>query len=209
VRLYRRYEREIVNAHDFCPWAVSARREGRIAERVLLERGDQDLAPSLAVLDALGPETDLALLLYPRFRGARDLFERFAGGVRDASSADRTPGKTSFVFVAFHPVAQAQLGDPERLIPFLRRTPDPTIQVVRSTVLDKVRAAVIEGTQFVDPQSLDSWQPQPQTQTIRERIAHANLATTLRIGLDALTGQIEDIIRDREETYRRLEGESE
>ena len=205
VRLYRRYEREVVEAHDFCPWATRVRRDGRLAEHVLLQSDDAALEPSLAVIDSLAEVTDLALLLYPRLALGRDSFERFAARVRDADAARQTPGNDSFVYVAFHPEAQAHLEEPERLVPFLRRTPAPTIQVVRGSVLDRVRAALSEGTQFVDPRVLESWAPRPPS--LRERIAQANLTTTLRIGLDTLAGQLDDIIRDRRETYRGLEGE--
>jgi hypothetical protein len=204
VRLYRRYEREIVDAHDFCPWASRVRRDGRLEEHVLLQQSDKEVEPSLAVIDALPSGTDLALLLYPRLSLARDAFERFAARVRDASVIRHTASRGSFVFVAFHPDAESRIEEAERLIPFLRRTPDPTIQVLRSEVLDRVRAAASEGTQFVDPRAMGTWQPQPQS--LRERIAEANLTTTLRIGLDTLAGQLDDIIHDRQETYRGLEG---
>jgi hypothetical protein len=208
LRLYRRYEREVVEAHDFCPWAARVRREGRLAERVLLHSDDERVEPSLDVIEALGRDADLALLIYPRFAGARDRFERFAARVREASIARRAPEKDPWVSVVFHPDAQPRMEEPERLIPYLRRTPDATIQFVRTAVLDRVRASLTEGTQFMDPRFLETETFQPRPPTLRERIAHANLTTTLRVGLDTLAAQIADIIRDREETHRRLELES-
>ncbi len=205
TRLYRRYEHELVEAHDLCPWAARVRRDGRLLEQVMLQRDDVDIEPSLAVIDAMPDETDLALFIYPRFAEPRQSFERFAARVRDASAARSAPRPATFFFVVFHPEAHANVEEPERLVPFLRRTPDATIQVVRSAVLDRVRAGTSEGTQFVDAKALETWSPQPPT--IRERIAQANLATVLRVGLVAMGGQMDDIIRDRQETYRRLEAE--
>jgi hypothetical protein len=202
LRLYGRYEREIVVAHDLCPWASRVRKDGRMGEHVLLQE-DGDVEASIATLAALPQEIDLALLFYPRMRVSRDAFERFAAKVRERSVADSAGSAAPFVLVAFHPEAEANISAAERLIPFLRRTPDPTIQVVRSGVLERVRASVIEGTQFVDVRYLDRLEPEPPT--IRERIAQANLATTLRIGVDVLAGELGDIIRDREATHRRLE----
>ncbi len=206
VRLYRRYELEFVEAHDLCPFAMRVRRDGALAERVLLQSDDEDVEPSLVALDALGAHVQLALLLYPRLPLGRDAFERFAARVREADSSRRARSDASFVFVAFHPEAQPNLEEPERLIPFLRRSPDPTIQVVRSGVLDRVRGAVPEGTQFVDVHALDTWQPQPPS--LRERIAQANMTTTLRIGIETLARQLDEIMQDRERTYRALAAET-
>ena len=38
LRVYRRYQREVVEALNLCPWAERARLEGRVTERVLLQR---------------------------------------------------------------------------------------------------------------------------------------------------------------------------
>ena len=203
LRLYRRYELEIVEAHDFCPWAARVRLDGRLAERVMLQTDEADLAPSLATLNALGPGVDLALFIYPRLELAKEPFERFTARSREAEVARKPAGEAPFVMVAFHPDATANLEESERLIPFLRRTPDPTIQVVRSKVLDKVRGPIAEGTQFMDPlQMTDTWQPQGRS--LRERIADANLATVLRVGLETVKQQLDEIARDRRETYVRL-----
>ena len=206
VRLYRRYEQEIVEAHDFCPWASRVRRDGRMAEEVLLQKDDTEVAPTVAVLNSLPGHTDLALLFYPRMPIAREDFERFAARVRDASGANRPAGTDPWVLVAFHPDAQPRIDEPERLVPFLRRTPDPTLQVVRSSVLDRVRASSAEGTQFVDTHMLEKWKPPPPT--LRERIAQANLTTTLRIGIETLAREIDDIIGDRVRTHAALEAEA-
>jgi hypothetical protein len=34
TRLFRRYEREIVQAYNLCPWAEPARRAGKVRERI-------------------------------------------------------------------------------------------------------------------------------------------------------------------------------
>lgn len=73
-------------------------------------------------------------------------------------------------------------------------------------MLDRVRGAVPEGTQFVDVHALDTWQPQPPS--LRERIAQANMTTTLRIGIETLARQLDEIMQDRERTYRALAAET-
>jgi hypothetical protein len=202
VRLYRRYEREIVEACDLCPWALRVRQDGRIRERVLLQDGET-LAPSLDAIHAFAAEDiDVALLLYPRIGLGRAAFDSFAGRIRDADVSRQSLGQVPFVFAVFHPDADPDTKEPERLIPFLRRTPDPTIQLLRSSVVDRVRGTTPQGTQFVDPRLLEALSaPVP---SLRERIASANLATTLRIGVDTLARRFDAIIRDREETHRAL-----
>ncbi len=202
VRLYRRYEREIVEACDLCPWAVRVRLDGRIRERVLLQEDDL-LTSSLDAIHAFAEQDiDVALLLYPRIGLGRAAFDHFAGRLRDADVARQSLGQVPFVFAVFHPEAAPDTREPERLIPFLRRTPDPTIQILRSRVVDRVRGTTPQGTQFVDPRLVEALSaPVP---SLRERIASANLATTLRIGVETLSLRFDEIIRDREETHRTL-----
>ena len=202
TRLYRRYEREIVHAYDLCPWAAPVRREGRLREHVVLQRDPEDVGPSLRAIDTFGVDVDLALLIYPQLGSERSVFEQFSARVRDAEVARRPLGGAPFVLAVFHPTAAPDLQEPERHIPFLRRTPDPTLQLLRSTVLDKIRGGSAQGTQFMDPRSLGVLPTQGPS--LRERIARTNLATTHRVGIETLTRSLEDIARDRASTHLRL-----
>ena len=132
LRVYRRYAIEIVEAFGLCPWAERARKTGRVAERVLLQR-DSTAATALdCVADlAADPNVDIGLLIFPRLTLDPLAFEHFTALVRDKDAERRPLGGIVFAMAAFHPGAEADLSDAERLIPFLRRTPDPTIQLVR------------------------------------------------------------------------------
>src|SRR5580700_11362921 len=78
VRLYRRYEREVVEACELCPWASRVRRDGRLRERVLLQRDPESLAPSLDAIEELSrEEVDVVLFLYPRLGLSRGAFDQF------------------------------------------------------------------------------------------------------------------------------------
>ena len=105
----------------------------------------------------------------------------------------------------FHPDAEPQLDDPERLIPFLRRSPYPTLQLVRTSALERVRGGEVEGTAFLD---LDVHQlalpVDPMPVPLRERIARTNLRTVEEHGLETVAGAIEAILRDRDATDARL-----
>ena len=205
VRLHRRYQVEIVGESDLCPWAVRATQDGKVRERVSLQ-SDESLQPSLRAIDdwAADPGTEVGFLVYPRLRLARLAFHEFTARLRDADSRRHELGAVPFVFAAFHPEAEPDTADPERLIPFLRRTPDPTLQVLRASVLDGIRSGASQGTQFLDMASLEAVISGTAQPPLRERIARANLATAERIGITALRARLDDIRRDRDETYRAL-----
>ncbi|MEO8878477.1 MAG: DUF1415 family protein [Polyangiaceae bacterium] len=206
IRVYRRYQLEIVEACGLCPWAERARVEQKCREWVLLETDRSVNASSLAALGEVFADDniEIAFLIYPRLKATRPEFDRFVARVRDADSRRHPLGKIPFMFAGFHPEAAAELSDPERLIPFLRRTPDPTIQLVRSSVVDKIRGKTPQGTQFFDASTLlsDLEKPQP---AIRDKIALANLETVKKMGADDLRKKLDDIQRDRNESYQRFE----
>lgn len=208
LRVHRRYQREVVEALSLCPWAERARLDGKVRERVLTQTDSADMEPSVAAMGELGnePSAEVVFLVYPRLRLGRSDFDDFASRVRTADTRRHELGSVPFVFAMFHPDAEPDMGDPERLIPFLRRTPDPTLQLVRSSALDAVRSVASQGTQFVSiaavEASISGAAPLPP---LRERIARANLATTTRMGVDALRRVLDDIRRDRDEAYGALE----
>jgi len=207
LRVHRRYEKEIVEECGLCPWATRARTDDKVREFVLMQT-DEALEPSAAAIESLCKDDriEVAFLIYPRLEIPREDFHAFAARVRDAEAERRGPGNNPFVLAAFHPDAKPDLSDPERLIPFLRRTPDATVQLVRGSVLDHVRSGTPQGTRFF---SMGAFDPTafvtPAAPPLRERIARTNLATTERMGVDELTRRLDDIRRDRDESYRALQ----
>lgn len=209
LRVYRRYALEIVEGLGLCPWAEHARKSGRVVERVLLcERAE--LSPVLGLIDEYTEsEIEILLAIFPRLNASRKAFEQFVARVRDAEAERQPLGAIPFALAAFHPDATPELDDPERLIPFLRRTPDLTIQFVRRSVLERVRQRSPEGTEFVDirfldPRALDlAAEP-----SLRERIATQNLSSVQREGVERVEALLRDIKRDRDESYARLAARS-
>lgn len=221
-RLYARYQLEIVEAYNLCPWAAAARRGGRVTQRVLLQL-DGALGPALDQLAEIAGDAriEVALLLFPRLasssngewagarigRVGRGEFEDFASRLQRAEANRHPVGAVPFASATFHPDAEPDVSEAERLIPFLRRTPDPTLQLVRISALDEVRSEIPQGTQLAETPLLEQIEAQaaPGQLPLRERIARANLATTKRVGVAELESRFRDICRDRDETYRRLE----
>jgi hypothetical protein len=207
LRVHRRYQREVVEALGLCPWAERARLDGKVRERVLAQTEDADLGPSVAAIGELNDElcAEVVFLVYPRLHLGRSGFDAFASRVRMADAERHALGSVPFVFAVFHPDAEPDTGDPERLIPFLRRTPDPTLQLVRSSALDAVRSVASQGTQFVSIAAVEaSLSGAVALPPLRERIARANLATATRMGVDAVRRVMDDIKRDRDEAYGAL-----
>jgi hypothetical protein len=206
IRLHGRYQTEIVDALGLCPWADRAVREGRTRERAVLQTDEALVGPSLGAIDAwmIDAEVDVAFLIYPRLRLTRQAFHDFTARLRDADTPRHPLGGVPFVFAAFHPDALPDTSDPERLIPFLRRTPDPTLQLLRASVLDGIRSGASQGTQFVNIASLESALVGGGQPPLRERIARTNLATAQRVGLDVVRARFEAIRQDRDEKYESL-----
>ena len=109
-------------------------------------------------------------------------------GIHDAElewlAAEVRPAAHAFYIVAFHPDLPEDLADPHRAVGFIRRSPDPTLQLVRSAVLDRVRGEHTGGSVFVDTSKLTAAEllaldtPEP----LSDKIAKANLETVRREG---------------------------
>jgi hypothetical protein len=206
-RVYARYAREIVEAFDLCPWAERARLAGQVLVEVVAEHepGEAALLERLAAI-ALEPRYEIVLLLFPRFERDRVAFERFVAGLREAHARRHPLGKTPFALAAFHYDAPLDASDPERLVPFIRRTPDPTIQVVRLDALERVREKHPQGTAFVDPTGVDlmSLLRREREPSLREKIARNNLDRIRAAGFAAFEARLADIKADRDASYARL-----
>jgi hypothetical protein len=204
LRLYRRYQLEIVEALGLCPWAERARLGGRTAERVVLT-STPDTPVALGAIEELerDPRVEIGFLLFPRLSLAQRPFERFVSALGEADRRRRADDP--FALAAFHPHAEADTTDPERLVPFIRRTPDPTIQLVRMSSLDRVRKGPQEGTQLVDIRVLMRAMTSPTAvPPLRERIAKTNLETIERVGLETVKARLDAIRADRDATYAAL-----
>jgi hypothetical protein len=206
LRIHRRYALEVVEAFSFCPWAAGARTEGRVQTRVVFG-AEPDLKQTLHEVESLeyDESADIGLLVFPELRSDRIAFQHFAARVREQLEARYGRGRAPFALADFHPDAHADLGSPERLVAFIRRTPDPTLQLLRHSALDAVRRGEQPGTRFVDPAQLAHAElAAPQTEPLHQRLARANRETVLRHGVEHVAAVIADILSDRDRSYGRL-----
>jgi hypothetical protein len=212
-RLYTRYQLELVEALNLCPWAKRARQAGQVELKVALQAGD-DPAPSLRQISEWAARGDLeiGLLIFPRIGLGRRDFERFVAGLVKADADRLGLQSPTFALAAFHPDASADMGTPERLVPYWRRTPDPTIQLVLMSALERVRQGDVGGTGYFDMSQLDLSDPKsaakffaPARESLRERVASANLKTLQAQGQEAVEARFAEILQDHQQTRLMLE----
>jgi hypothetical protein len=181
LRLNARYVEEVVIGWNLCPWAARAWRAGEVARRVFVEE-TLDVSPVLAFIDELcaAPALAIGLAIFPGASLPDVAFGTFAERVRRADRARRPPEEHApFLLAAFHPNSGrgADLADAARLVSFIRRTPDPTLQLVRASL---VEALSREG------------------RDVSADIARDNLATVTARDPLALGALLDDIRRDRD-----------
>lgn len=206
LRIYRRYAVEVIEALNLCPWAERARAQGQVAERVLLARSTETAEP-LALISELAadPRVEVGLLIFPRLELARVPFERFVAELVARDAERHELGAIPFAMAAFHPEAAPDTTDAERLIPFIRRSPDPTLQLVRRSTLERLREKTPHGTQFIDLALLTSAAlAAPPSLPLRRRIAETNRDTVLSLGVDEIERRLREIAGDRRASYARL-----
>ncbi len=211
LEVYERYAVEVVERFGFCPWARAAREAGEVTLRVVFSADPDDFAESLRHLSELhrqAPETDIALFIYPLLDLDRLGFEDYARRLRHR--AEGNPEKLdAFAMAAFHPSASVDLSHPDRLVPYVRRSPDPTLQLVRNSALSSIKG-LTHGTAFLDVSqlSVDAFkalhqEPLPP-KAVRERIAEQNLTTVRDTGQSAIDAILTDIAQAREAAHADL-----
>lgn len=176
-----RYLLEFIEALGICPFAKTCREGGKL-HRVVSDLEQPDLGAVVAQVQAVEalPEdsVEVALLLYPKLGLDARAFERFVADVRRDYERRRS-GPVAFFLVAFHPDSKMDLANPDRAVTFMRRSPDPTIQMV------SVRATERAQDGAGDPKELS------------RIIAEAGLREVMSSGPERLAELLAEIHRDR------------
>lgn len=207
-----RYLREFVEAFNLCPFARRCRESGKLQRAVsLVEGGLPASAAGEAALAALereiarfeampAAEVEVALILFPALTAAltlgqsgAQLFEQFVAEARKRMDARHASGGSTFYCVAFHPQFREDLTDAQRAVRFIRRSPDPTVQLVRASLLHELHRA--DAPEFVDTAGLSTAQLLAINLplALSERIGQANLSTLKAAGADRLRELLDEI----------------
>ncbi|HZJ64539.1 MAG TPA: hypothetical protein VFD36_13550, partial [Kofleriaceae bacterium] len=133
LRILERYLVEVVERHALCPWARAAREQGELAVGIVWGTPALDAWVAEAERLLALPATRVAMVIAPEIAVSREALR----ALRDVVAA-RIP---SAGVADFHPAAALDLATPARLVPFLRRSPDPLLQLVPLALIDGMRAA--------------------------------------------------------------------
>ncbi|MEO7731292.1 MAG: hypothetical protein ABIY55_09990 [Kofleriaceae bacterium] len=192
-RILERYLVEVVERHELCPWARATRQHGELAIGILW--GTPSLEAWVAEAERLlaAPAARVAMVIAPELAIAREAF----GALRDRVAA-RIP---SAGVAEFHPVAALDRTTPARLVPFLRRSPDPLLQLVPLAQLDAVRA-VPPAPLLAEQAAMLGGHAAPPRAALATRIAADNHATVARAHAE-ITATLDAIAADRATSYAR------
>ena len=193
LRVLDRYLVEIVEAYELCPWAKTSRTGGELAVEILW--GTPTVAEWLAAASrAFTPQIKVAMLVAPELAITR-------GELHDVR--DRVAREAGTLGIAeFHPDATFDNKTPARLVPFLRRSPDPLLQCVPLTLLDQVRGPPLtversaQIAMLVKAGGIHAVKPD-----IASRIASANHARVTQYEVEA---KLAAIAEDRRTSYARV-----
>jgi hypothetical protein len=185
-----RFLLDFVERLDLCPFARECRESGGLDRRILASTAPDENVVLREIADLHRPDhaaIEVALFILPLLDIDAIAFERFAARLREATAA---AGLNAFFIVAFHPDAPFDASTPARLVPLFRRSPDPTLQLVRVATLERVRRSRSD-TVWVDTRRLDMHAPLPASPpSMSERIAEADAETARRIGIERLVANL-------------------
>jgi hypothetical protein len=200
---------EVVERFGLCPWARAARESGEVLLRVVFSDNPDDFDESLDALRELSradEAPDIALFIYPLLDLDRLAFEDYTRRLRGRAEHG-SPKLDAYAMAAFHPCAEPDLSHPDRLVPYVRRSPDPTLQLVKNSALSGIKG-LASGTAFVDVSTLsvDAFKAlaAPASKPLRERIAEQNLLTVAEVGPTVIDAVLADISSDRERAHAGL-----
>ncbi|MFT3694485.1 MAG: hypothetical protein QM831_15160 [Kofleriaceae bacterium] len=190
-RILDRYLVEIVEHYELCPWAKMSRTGGELYVEFLWGTPSEIDWQAAAARAFVDPKIRVAMLVAPELQIDRVSFH---------DTRDRLAKAASTLGVAeFHPDAPYDAKTPARLVPFLRRSPDPLLQCVPLALLDQVRGPplTVERSEqialLVKQHGIQAVKP-----PLADRIAQQNHA---RVTREDFEQRIAAIMADRATAY--------
>jgi hypothetical protein len=193
-RILLRYMVEVVEKHDLCPWARRAREDGELAIEIVWSTPHVDAFVAAAERALASSAVRVAMIVAPELACAPAELR----AIRDAAAA-RMPAAG---VADFHPRGAADLATAARAVPFLRRSPDPLLQLVPLALLESVRRSPLPPGRTQQAQIL-AGTAQPPRAAVADAIAAANHATALAHRA-AIEAALDSIAVDRDAAYARV-----
>ena len=191
--MLHRYLVEVVEEFDLCPWARVARERGEVGFDVVwgTPTAAECAAPAKALLEA---GSQVVMIIMPELVidsiDLHDLRNEVTTLIPSAGVAE------------FHPDAKLDLATPARLVSYIRRSPDPLLQLVPLSLLASVRGGNPGADRLHQAQIL-SGTAAPPKRDAAERIAAAN-HVTVSAAHETITRTLADIAADRQRSYERV-----
>jgi len=193
-RLLDRYIQEIVESFDLCPWARAARTGGELAVATLWGTPSIDAWVGAANDLLAQPATRVAMVVAPELPATPGELREIRGEVAT---------RVTIAGVAeFHPDAPLDAATPARLVPYLRRSPDPMLQLVPHAILASVRTPQPRYATLDQLQALKDLAAAPKLD-IGDRIAATNHARVAQDG-EMIAAKLAEIRADRDASYARV-----
>jgi hypothetical protein len=166
-----------------------------VARRALLGDDVALVSSSRTAIDELARDLaiEVALLIFPTVTMSAAAFDAWCAPLRAANPA--------FVAAVFHPDTPYELSTPAQAVGFFRRAPDPTLQLVRVSVLDTVRGTSGKFMFDFSPAAWAELKKREHRLPTSERIARDNHALVTRDGISTLQAIYDDIRADRQRSY--------
>lgn len=200
LRIHARFNAEVIEGLDVCPYARPARGAGTSVRRVSLST---DVSATLHQVEAelaLEPRVEVAQIVFPRVKLDAQAMLDVGSAHAEARSAR---GRPIFVHAVFHPALPYGIDSPSRLVPLFRRAPDPMIQLVRLAVLEAIHRSKPRGSQFFagDADDLARLLAEPRSESVTDRITRENHERAVAGGHERVLAVLADIAGDRARSY--------
>lgn len=206
-RLLGRYLQEVIEPFGLCPWAKATRARGElwidIAMTTSLDVLATQVARFLAATEASGAVIGM-IVFAGSGMSSRKLLELRDLLLAHAGVQEKLGAWPGVVIADFHPAAaEPDLRSPSRALPFIRRSPDPMLQLARRDVIEGVTRG---GPVMVSPSeqlaALIGNAPLIGLSASDEIAARNHQTLTEKLGdVQAIS---DSIARDRAATYERL-----
>jgi hypothetical protein len=152
----------------------------------------EELVPLLSAW-AEDSKLEVGFVIVPRFEGNADAFSDWAESIVE-------PHAEMFLSAPFHPSVSDSAGS----IQFLRQTPDPTVQLVRRSRLEEIRAQDPPHYRDIFEIDMNDLAKEAEKQPVAASVVAHNERMLEREGRAGIQAIVEDIRRDRDQTYAKL-----
>jgi hypothetical protein len=195
-RVLDRYLIEVVESWNLCPWARGTRQNDELRLEICWgPTCEIDTACELVRQGFAACSAKVVMLVCPELRGDHRVLTRLRDGV-----ARQLPDTG---VAAFGPAGTLDLRSPGQLVPLLRRSPDPMLQLMPFSILDPIRSQV-QPLRLTEQLCALTGQSSPPPPSVAEAIALRNHAAVIADHAQRLLFVLADIAADRARSYARL-----